>query len=222
MLAQRKRVDLSMGYMDLLSDRVSARRLLDVGVVEHDATHYDHVNWLHGRLCNLASECTGVDVLTDGVAALVERGFSVLEVDATSDVFIGSVFDVVHVGDVVEHVNDPVALLEFCERHLDADGVIIMKTPNPMWLRCVWGALWRGTYIANAEHVTWFTPSTALELGSRAGLELYEYWLIAGRSKQRGIWTRLVLWCLKVMRVQSDVFAPFVVYVYKRHSNEVA
>ena len=55
------------------------------------------------------------------------KGFDFRHVDATSDVDLGDRFDRVFIGDVIEHVNDPVALLNFAKRHLQPNGRILVR-----------------------------------------------------------------------------------------------
>ena len=41
------------------------------------------------------------------------------------------------IGDVIEHVNNPVRLLQFARRHLAPDGLVLVSTPNPYWIKHV-------------------------------------------------------------------------------------
>jgi 2-polyprenyl-3-methyl-5-hydroxy-6-metoxy-1,4-benzoquinol methylase len=59
-----------------------------------------------------------LDILAPLVEELRGRGFNVRCVDATSDADLGERFEIVFAGDVIEHVDNAVALLRFAGRHL--------------------------------------------------------------------------------------------------------
>jgi 2-polyprenyl-3-methyl-5-hydroxy-6-metoxy-1,4-benzoquinol methylase len=166
-----------------LEEFVTGRKVLDVGVVQHDLSQVERPGWKHGRIRGWASKVVGVDILPEQVAELNARGFDVRCVDATSDQHLGETFDRVVLGDVIEHVDSPVALLTFARRHLTADGLILCSTPNPFFISYIVEGLRRGNYIPNAEHVSWISPTMALELAHRAQLELKEYWHVQGEGK---------------------------------------
>lgn len=166
-----------------LEEFVTGRTVLDVGVVQHDLSQVERPGWKHGRIRRWASSVVGVDILPDQVAELQARGFDVRCIDATSEQHLGQMFERVVLGDVIEHVDNPVALLAFARRHLAVDGRILCSTPNPFFISYVVEGLRRGNYIPNAEHVSWITPTMALELAHRAGLELAEYWHVQGEGK---------------------------------------
>jgi hypothetical protein len=46
------------------------KRILDVGMVEHFLDASSSKRWLHGRLCEVAQKCVGVDVLTEELEQL--------------------------------------------------------------------------------------------------------------------------------------------------------
>jgi SAM-dependent methyltransferase len=101
-------------------------------------------------------------------------GFDFRHVDATSEVDLGERFDRIFIGDVIEHVNDPVALLNFAKRHLKRDGRILITTPNPFAPRFRLHRAQRHTryVMANLEHTRWISISNMHELAWRAGLEM--------------------------------------------------
>jgi len=124
-----------------------------------------------------AAYCLGVDILAAEVERLRPDGYSVRFTDATSDDDLGERFDVVFIGDVIEHVDNPVRLLAFGRRHLLPKGVMLAAMPNPFSRKFFRRFSREGTMVTNLDHVAWITPSMALELGRRAGLELRCYHL---------------------------------------------
>jgi SAM-dependent methyltransferase len=183
-------IDL-LGFIDQL---VRGQRVLDIGVVSHSARYFDRADWRHGRIAEAASYCLGLDILAPLVEELNARGFNVRCVDATSDVDLGERFDVAFIGDVLEHVNNPVDLLAFAGRHLAPGGRLYATTPNP-FSRKFYRQFRRnnGALAVNLDHVCWITPTLAMEIARRAGLTLTAYHLAKqfsplGRMLKSLIW----------------------------------
>lgn len=178
-----------------LRDFVRDQSVLDIGIVAHTIEQADDPRWRHNVIRGVATATVGVDVLEGPVAALRDRGYDVRVVDATSDTDLQQRFTRVVIGDVIEHVDNPVALLRFAGRHLAPDGLILCSTPNPFYLGHILGVLRDGTFIANAEHVTWITPTMALELAHRADLRLVRYW----HTRKAGgtVLRRIITWPLR-------------------------
>ena len=157
---------------------VAGERVLDIGVVSHSARYFDEPGWHHGRIHRAAGYCLGLDILEPLVAELNGRGFNVRCVDATSQVDIGERFDTVFIGDVMEHVDNPSALLLFARRHLSPAGRILAATPNPFSRKFVRQFFREGVIVVNLDHMAWFTPTMALEISRRIGLRLNAYHLV--------------------------------------------
>ncbi len=161
--------------LDVILRRIEGRKVLDIGICEHDERYMEDPGWKHNRIRERASEVLGIDILAPLVEKLAKAGYRVRVADATGEEDLGERFDAVVIGDVIEHVNDPVALLRFAARHLADGGEILVSTPNPFARRVTRKVIEEGMFIANLDHVFWVTPSQAMELARRAGLELFEY-----------------------------------------------
>ena len=196
-------------YEAYLEWAIRGLRVLDVGAVEHDWSHINSAEWKHRRLKTWAGYLVGIDILAEKAAVLSQSGFDIRCVDATSDSDLGERFDVVVIGDVIEHVDDPVALLRFARRHMTLEGRIIVKTPNPYWWRFIWRNYREGTLVANAEHLRWVSPSMALEMGHRAGLDLAGY-LYLGSSQK----TRALAWILDKLGDTAEMVSYDFVYEF--------
>jgi 2-polyprenyl-3-methyl-5-hydroxy-6-metoxy-1,4-benzoquinol methylase len=158
--------------------RIRGKSVLDIGVVEHSLDFVNRPGWKHRLLRDLAARIVGVDILADAAAELNRQGYDVRVCDATSDADLGERFDVVYIGDVIEHVKDPTRLLQFAGRHLKPDGEIIVTTPSPYWWRNILSMVSNDTYIGNVDHVCWIGPVHALELAHRSSLRLDSYYTI--------------------------------------------
>ena len=81
-------------------------------------------------------------------------------------------FDIIHLGFVMEHLVNPMAMLLKCKEHLDENGVLIIESPNdfnPLQM-----AIWDGKsvpwWVSTPDHINYFTPQTMMTLLERAGL----------------------------------------------------
>ena len=207
------------GYLDLFDDFITNRSVLDIGVVEHDISHIETPTWKHKYVKERASHVLGIDIVPSGIEFLKQRGFNVRLSDATSDEDLGERFERVVIGDVIEHVNNPVRLLQFAGRHLAPDGLVLVSTPNPYWIKHILTALMRGTVVTNVDHISWVSPSAALEIGRRAGLSLREYWLMRlGKAFAK----RAMLDLLNRVAPHSELLASKFVYVYEKPTSVAA
>ncbi len=177
-IAGLRRVHTDGDINAFVQDAVRGKRVLDIGVVSHAARYFEHGNWRHGKIRDAAAYCLGLDILEDLVAELRQRGFNVQVADATSDLDLGDRFDVVFIGDVIEHVDNPSALLRFGARHLTPEGRMLVATPNPFSRKFMRQFMAEGVMVVNLDHVAWFTPTQALELARRNGIRLDAYHLI--------------------------------------------
>ncbi|MCM2307892.1 MAG: methyltransferase domain-containing protein [Sulfuritalea sp.] len=193
--AQRVHTDSDLlGHIEGL---VGGRRVLDIGVVSHSARYFDLPDWRHGRIHKAAGYCVGIDILEPLVRELNERGFNVRCVDATSEIDMGERFDVVFIGDVVEHVDNAVLLLKFAARHLAPGGSLYVTTPNPFSRKFFRQFKREGVMVVNLDHVAWITPTLAMELARRAGIALAAYHLVKRFSPAALLVKRLIGWRLE-------------------------
>lgn len=156
------------GLLELFKDKV----VLDIGAAAHDEARYRTQSWKHKRIVNAANRCVGVDIIKSMVDLINNDGYDMRLCDATSDDYLGEKFDVVFLGDVIEHVTATDKLLGFAKKHLKPGGKIIVGTPNPFFINYFLRVCRRTTYVASCEHVAWISESMAFELSRRTGLEL--------------------------------------------------
>lgn len=161
------RIEMVLGFC-------RGHEVLDIGAGEHDVAMYSPTSWEHGRIKGVATRAVAAEINPALCDHYRERGFDFRCVDATSDADLGERFDRVFMGDVIEHVNDPVALLNFAKRHLRPGGAILATTPNPFAPRFRRNRDRRGTryVLGNLEHTRWVSATNMHELAWRAGLTL--------------------------------------------------
>lgn len=109
-------------YDKYLANACRGKRVLDIGICEHTQPRIASEGWKHRIVVENAEYCLGLDInkpLTDHLKA---AGYRVVCCDATSDTDLGEKFDVIHIGDVIEHVDSPINLIKFAARHLREGG----------------------------------------------------------------------------------------------------
>lgn len=158
---------------EMILDFVRGQDVLDIGAAGHVAGDASG-GWEHGLIKQAARRAVAAELNRANCDHYNKLGFDFRCVDATSESDLGERFDRVFAGDVIEHVNDPVALLKFAKRHLKPGGRILMTTPNPFAPRFRQHRRARGMryVMANLEHTRWISISNMHELALRAGLEL--------------------------------------------------
>lgn len=194
------------------------KSILDIGAGEHSTELYSETTWEHGLIKKVASKLMGLDIRPELVEHYNKKGFNFKCVDATSDEYLGEKFDIIFVGDVIEHVNHPVKLLEFCKRHIEKEGRIIFTTPNPFSLSWFFTRILRRRrlYVGNLDHVFWVSPTNALELGRRSNLILDKVHLAhANQADSTGNKLRLLVLKICQLFVSSECCFDEYVYEYR-------
>lgn len=180
-LLKIRSIHVDIDFLSFLRQLVSGKKVLDIGVVSHSELYFERPDWRHKHIVEAADYCLGIDILAPLVDELNQKGFNTRCIDATSDEDIGDRFEVIFIGDVIEHVNNPVALLSFAARHLTENGRLFVATPNPFsrkFVRQFKRSKTGGAIIVNLDHVSWISPTLALEIARRSSLELNAYHLI--------------------------------------------
>jgi len=156
-------------------DMCNGKTVLDVGCVGQDKG-FDHDAWLHGRIKEVATKIVGADINQEGIDAMNTDGYEVYQPEVLEK--MNPKFDLVIMGDVIEHVNDPGQFLSFYAQFLNENGKMIICTPNAFGVRYFIQVFIYGKPGTNDEHTLAFDPYVMLELFSRIGIKPVEfYWL---------------------------------------------
>ena len=201
-----------------IAQQAIGKKVLDVGVVEHFAEASQRDEWLHEHVRRAASSCLGVDTLEDGVRDLRERDYQVICADV-AQAPLNEIFDLVVMGDVIEHVGNPGALMKNAALMLAEGGRLLITTPNPWYLNPILKNIFEGqSFTDSADHVMWFDPSTIAEIGQRAGLALDCY---AGIKMQHSgsVLSKLAIRLaptLISLGIRRELFAKSILYEFVR------
>jgi hypothetical protein len=163
----------------LLEERARGKRVIHVGCVDHLPLVEQKIRegrWLHARLCAQAERCLGVDINAEGIAWMRDHlGYDdVVCADITqpgAEAITGAPWDLLVMGEIVEHLDDPVgflrALRENYAQHVDR---IVITVPNAFAWDNFRNTL-RHRECINTDHRYWFTPYTLAMVLQRAGIQ---------------------------------------------------
>lgn len=173
--------------LEILENFAVGKKVAHIGFTDHMPlikSKIENGTWLHNRLIEVAKKCIGIDIDSEAVE-YIKNNFAIDEIyalDVTkSDQIPVSVksesWDLLILGEVLEHINNPVLFLEKIRQNLmNTSTELIITVPNAWELtNIIW--LKKNTEFINSDHRFWFTPYTLAKVASEAGLlcETFQY-----------------------------------------------
>jgi 2-polyprenyl-3-methyl-5-hydroxy-6-metoxy-1,4-benzoquinol methylase len=109
----------------------------------------------------------GVEINAEAARYCCEqRALNVISGALETHTYAENSFDIVLMGDVIEHLRDPLDLMRIVQRILKPGGAVIISTPN------IAGWAGRLLQVKPEEHLYYFAPATIARLLRKAGLEV--------------------------------------------------
>jgi SAM-dependent methyltransferase len=167
----------------IIQEFCSGKDVLDIGCVQHDIENMNIDGWLHNQVVKVAASTLGVDYLKDSVQELADRGYNVMQGDVNNPLLIDRAFDVIVVGNLIEHLSNFSGLMNNLNRLLKPDGVVLISTANPFYCEQYFYSAFKNDIIVNPEHTCWIDPVTLNQLSNRFGLETIEVRWVKERWK---------------------------------------
>lgn len=164
-----RRLRRSKKFLDqisgLLGETPNNIRLLDVGC-SSGAFLADAVK--------MGFRAEGVEPAAEPVATALAAGLSVRCGLLQEMAYPDSSFDAITLLEVIEHLQDPHALLQECHRILRPGGVMLIGTGNvASWSMGVLGARWEYLQISkHGGHVSFYNPGSMALLAQRSGFSV--------------------------------------------------
>ena len=147
---------------------VEGKRVLDIGC---GSGHWRE-DWMHRQIRDSAREATGIELDANAVAKMRAQGFDLHQGDAQT-FSLGRKFEVIHAGELIEHLENPGAFLRAVKKHLEPGGTVVVTTPNAFGVSNFIYRLW-GEVRFHDEHVAWYCDATLRQLLERCGFEVLE------------------------------------------------
>lgn len=134
---------------------------------------------LHGKLSHTARQIAGIDLDADSLAYLRAEGFSQLfQADLMDQEALRRVVhqmpwipDVIVIGELLEHLDQPGVVLENCVRVLGSRPEILITVPNAFSLKAMMRVA-GGCEKVSHDHVSYFSWATLRQLIERFGLQI--------------------------------------------------
>jgi SAM-dependent methyltransferase len=159
---------------EIIQEICCGKSVLDIGCVNHVIENSHHDNWLHGKIVEVASFVLGVDFLENEIKELALRGFNVISADVNFPLPIERKFDIILVGNLIEHLSSFSGLMKNINQLLSDDGFALISTANPFFREQYFYSALKNDIIVNPEHTCWIDPVTLDQLSRRFGLETVE------------------------------------------------
>jgi len=156
---------------------VANKRVIHFGCVDHLSIveqRRKENTWLHEILAKNCTDLVGIDIEEQGIDYMQKEGFEAFRANVLTDPAPESVlarkWDYLVAGEVLEHIDDPVAFLTAIrKKYGPVTERIIITVPNALSYTNFRFAL-RNTEMINSDHRFWFTPFTLLKVAERAGI----------------------------------------------------
>lgn len=167
--------------LDILTELVTDKKILHLGCSDHlDLIKQKILNgtWLHKILTEKSSECIGVDINEESISYIKTNlqyynvhCFDFISQSNEVKKLINDKIDYIILGEILEHVNNPVEFLkEIKKRYKDIIDKIVITVPNAFRYENFIFAN-NSEECINSDHRYWFTPYTILKVMNEAGID---------------------------------------------------
>lgn len=171
---------------EIIKNYVKDKEVLDIACVGDPKYAFDPACgkglWIHGLIKEEARSLVGIDLDEKAIEELKRRGFEAYCANAEDpSLDLGRKFDVVHTGEIIEHLSNQGIFLENVKRHLKPDGVLLLSTPNAhdvaYLLNRLMGRVKDDDKIFK-YHLLWHSYGTLKHLLEKHGFSIKDHWYI--------------------------------------------
>lgn len=195
--------------LPLLKSITKGKNILHVGCCDHInliESKIENETYLHSMLINNSNHCIGIDIDNEGIEFMKSKGIdNVYCYNILSDYNekIDSVnWDYILLGEVLEHIDNPVNFLETINKKFKNNATkIIVTVPNAFSIHNNY-YIKKGIENINTDHRYWFTPFTLMKVLTKSGYQVEELFFIE-RSKIT-FFDKILKWGYKI--ITKDVF----------------
>jgi len=166
--------------------KISGKDVLDVGSagdIIYIGENADIDNFLCSKMKRIAKSLVLLEIDKNSCTKLREHGFNVVHGNAETT-SLKRKFDIIVLGDVIEHVNNVGLLIENMKRHLKQDGEIIITTANPHFAGHFFRAITLRKPRVQYDHTSFITESNLKEICKRHNLNITDFRYIGNTDKR--------------------------------------
>lgn len=199
---------------EFIKQQVKNKEVLDIGCVEllGDYTPENLQKTQHLKIKPYAKRLVGVDLEKEGVDALNQLDcecYVSLAEDAHK-LNIGK-FDVILLGDIIEHIPNPNFFLMSLRPLLNPDGLIICSTPNALAYHLQVFLLLKKK-ITRHQHVAWYCKVTLNNLFKLSGFTVCQFYYGVFWNTSKHIIRK---WVERIIFKVNKEYAPLLLGIYK-------
>jgi 2-polyprenyl-3-methyl-5-hydroxy-6-metoxy-1,4-benzoquinol methylase len=180
--------------LEFLTEWAKGKRIVHLGCADHLEIIDEKLarnHWLHKLLTETAVKCIGIDNNQESLDHIRKLGFANVHYadisnDKPLDIITSEKWDALVMGEIIEHIGDPVTFLRSLrEKYAHCVDHIILTTPHAFRYKNFTRAARRHTEVVNSDHRFWFTPYTLAKVAVDAGLWPDEFWLVENAKPTR-------------------------------------
>ena len=195
----RKYISLNTKVLEknnLILSYCKGKKVLDMGCIDHSFETALSLgdNWLHKQIKDCSTSVKGLDILETDAAELNKLGYNIVAANAESfDLF--EKFDVIVAGDLIEHLSNVGLFLDSVRKHMHAESLFIISTPNPACIEQISQAIFNKALVVNSQHTQWLDPVVAWQILNRHQFSIVNFHWVNTRFSNKvwsTVWRHLV------------------------------
>ncbi|MEN3008909.1 methyltransferase domain-containing protein [Pseudothermotoga sp.] len=182
-----------MTRFELLEKLLGNKTVIHIGFADHKdliLKKIENNTWLHKRLIEISQKCVGIDIDCETVEFVRKKlsipnvfCLDIMEADLPIEI-LSAHWDCVLLGEIIEHVNNPVQFLtNLRKKFLGLVDSVIITTPNALRISNFEFAL-KGSEVINSDHRYWFTPYTLMKIATTAGYKIQNLYMVQSYHDQ--------------------------------------
>lgn len=169
---------------DLIKRLIYNKKIIHLGCCDHIPLidkKLANDNWIHKKIENNSYQCLGIDINHEAIEFVRKKGFNnIIYGDITNDKIIDEIveekWDFMFMGEILEHIDNPVEFLKKIRKNYqDYIEKIIITVPNAFAINNYKFAN-RNIESINSDHRYWFTPYTLAKIGTVAGYQIDSFY----------------------------------------------
>lgn len=158
---------------EFIIKQCKGKRVLHVGCTDHPFFKSSLANeeLIHTKVSEVATKVIGIDIALEDVASMVSHGYDVRVIDAQtmSSHEWGEAFDIVLLGDVIEHITNPGMVIEEARKVLAVGGKIVITVPNAFGIIRYVKSFFRYEQV-HSDHVAYYSSGVLDTLARNTSL----------------------------------------------------
>ncbi|MFQ5328520.1 MAG: class I SAM-dependent methyltransferase [Thermodesulfobacteriota bacterium] len=180
--------------MNFIEGMIKGKKIIHVGCTDHipliDNKIKDNI-WFHKRLDEAATRCLGIDINSEAVEHCKNKlGYNDIyyhDIGNTSEPLKeieNSRWDYMIIGEVLEHIDNPVHFLKNILKCYATIEKIIITVPNALRFENFINVL-KHVELINSDHRYWFTPYTLGKVAVESGMSVDGFWFVTSTEPPR-------------------------------------